>query len=715
MKKILVLLFTLFCGVVYAQLPDTVHYGSAPDAGDGDSVRRAFIITNGNFTFLDGRDHEQGDTLLWVIDTTEALRTDVDLKVNILDTAAIFAPFIERGDTATIFTPFIERGDTAAMLLTYALLDESNLDYYFIAANDASAREKAIADAICDGTADQVEINAAITAGYNVRLSSGTFNIAAPITAAVDNAIISGSNTKTTIINLSNGANCNVITQGGNYWEIKNLTINGNDDNNTGTCYGIYNIRKKGLTIDNIELYAVEDDAVSLRDSANTVNVKNSYFHDTGGAGVYGIRLADYPAEIGDGPYNVTIDNCRFHNTGSGADVGCLNYSTADYTAHDWNVMNSKFTGYVGYMGIYYVNGYSLNAYNNYFELDSALGVSSPACIRYFNEAQGVVDGNTFRSTGYDGHALISIINSNNIVISNNDFTSTHVGATHGLHIESVFDAAGSFNVYNINITGNNFYNVGNLSDARAIVLYSENPYTISHVNINDNIFLDDRGASALTTSGVFVNSDGCSKVNITGNIAEGMLEDFVRFTNGSAAISDFIIANNLIVDIPTGIRAEIGNDLQILGNRFVSCTTPININDADVTRAMVTNNNWYGCTNDASIASATTPIINNNIDKDGIWYSNINPPLAADAQANDDYEVSIPAVSALYSGLTVTFTANTLNTEGATLEITEMGDLDAILKNGDTALATGDIVAGQVVVVVFDGSNWQMISQLAQ
>lgn len=87
----------------------------------------------------------------------------------------------------------------------------------------------------------------------------------------------------------------------------------------------------------------------------------------------------------------------------------------------------------------------------------------------------------------------------------------------------------------------------------------------------------------------------------------------------------------------------------------------------------------------------------------------------AADAQGDDDYEVSIPGVTNLWAGLTVTFKANTLNTDGATLEITEMGDLDDILKLKDQALVTGDIEAGQTITVVFDGSDWQMTSQLAQ
>ena len=87
----------------------------------------------------------------------------------------------------------------------------------------------------------------------------------------------------------------------------------------------------------------------------------------------------------------------------------------------------------------------------------------------------------------------------------------------------------------------------------------------------------------------------------------------------------------------------------------------------------------------------------------------------AADEQGDDDYEANIPGITALTAGLTVTFLANTANTDGATLEITSVGELDAILKLSDQALVTGDIEAAQIVVVVWDGSNWQMTSQLAQ
>ncbi len=91
---------------------------------------------------------------------------------------------------------------------------------------------------------------------------------------------------------------------------------------------------------------------------------------------------------------------------------------------------------------------------------------------------------------------------------------------------------------------------------------------------------------------------------------------------------------------------------------------------------------------------------------------------FAADAQGDDDYEIAIPNISALVAGLTVTFTANTANTDGATLEITSVGDIDAlVIADGAsvaTALVTGQILAGQVITAVFDGANWQITSRLA-
>lgn len=97
------------------------------------------------------------------------------------------------------------------------------------------------------------------------------------------------------------------------------------------------------------------------------------------------------------------------------------------------------------------------------------------------------------------------------------------------------------------------------------------------------------------------------------------------------------------------------------------------------------------------------------NVEIDG----NLN--YALDGQADDDYEIALPGVTALVEGLMVTFTAATANTDGATLEITGISDIDAILKGDGTALATGDITALLPVTVFFNAAgNWIVMSRLA-
>ena len=96
--------------------------------------------------------------------------------------------------------------------------------YYFVAANDATTKEKALADYQCDGTADEVQINAALdlirATGGMVRLSSGNFAIAASINMlgnvaeADDNPFMQllGAGSEATI--LTGGSNINVIATG---------------------------------------------------------------------------------------------------------------------------------------------------------------------------------------------------------------------------------------------------------------------------------------------------------------------------------------------------------------------------------------------------------------------------------------------------------------------------------------------------------------------
>ncbi len=85
-----------------------------------------------------------------------------------------------------------------------------------------------------------------------------------------------------------------------------------------------------------------------------------------------------------------------------------------------------------------------------------------------------------------------------------------------------------------------------------------------------------------------------------------------------------------------------------------------------------------------------------------------------ADVGATDAYACSLsPALKGYAIGAHYTFKANTANTAGATLNLNGLGAL-AILKLSSGALVplvTGDIAAGSLVEVAYDGTQFQLIS----
>lgn len=88
---------------------------------------------------------------------------------------------------------------------------------------------------------------------------------------------------------------------------------------------------------------------------------------------------------------------------------------------------------------------------------------------------------------------------------------------------------------------------------------------------------------------------------------------------------------------------------------------------------------------------------------------------FAADSVGTDSYAITLsPALGAYVTGMVINFTAGTANTGAATLAVNGLAAI-TIKKLHDQDLATGDIEAGQIVTVVYDGTNFQMQSQLAQ
>lgn len=103
-------------------------------------------------------------------------------------------------------------------------------------------------------------------------------------------------------------------------------------------------------------------------------------------------------------------------------------------------------------------------------------------------------------------------------------------------------------------------------------------------------------------------------------------------------------------------------------------------------------------------------------------WYELItvisNPYYCADAGANDTYACNLPINPGTYAaGHHYWFKANTANTGQATINFNSQGDTVIKKAVGDvtTDLVTGDICAGQIVEVIYDGTNFEMTSPLCQ
>ncbi len=88
--------------------------------------------------------------------------------------------------------------------------------------------------------------------------------------------------------------------------------------------------------------------------------------------------------------------------------------------------------------------------------------------------------------------------------------------------------------------------------------------------------------------------------------------------------------------------------------------------------------------------------------------------PYGADVGASDSYAITLSPVPTFYFvGMVVYFKANTANIGACTLNVNSLGAI-AIKKKHDQVLADNDIEAGQIVQVIYDGTNFQMLSQIA-
>ncbi len=118
---------------------------------------------------------------------------------------------------------------------------------FFVAANDANQEEIDEADFICDGTDDDVQIQAALNSlpsvGGTVVLSSGNFSVSVRILETTDNVHLKGSGRESTIIkDTLDSGNQAILQFNGDDCSISDLTIDGDDAVLTGATHTAINM-----------------------------------------------------------------------------------------------------------------------------------------------------------------------------------------------------------------------------------------------------------------------------------------------------------------------------------------------------------------------------------------------------------------------------------------------------------------------------------------
>lgn len=92
-------------------------------------------------------------------------------------------------------------------------------------------------------------------------------------------------------------------------------------------------------------------------------------------------------------------------------------------------------------------------------------------------------------------------------------------------------------------------------------------------------------------------------------------------------------------------------------------------------------------------------------------WHEDIGARISSTGSANAYAVAATQTITAYYDGLMVGFDANFANTGSATLNVDGVAAATIKKDGGASNLIANDIVIGQKVQVIYDGTNFQMVS----
>lgn len=300
-----------------------------------------------------------------------------------------------------------------------------------VASSTAPATIKARADYLCDGSADQTEINTALAVYKSVVLSEGTFNLSGSILVN-DGNWLQGQGKNTTILQVGNGMNASAIAPIGTtniyFGKIAGLKINGNKANNT-SGHGIYAAYFHTWTIQDCHINESADSGVKFYGNGSNFSINNQLMN---------CRIENTTNQcvfIGDYAPNNQVLSCIIGGTDN---FYCMEIANTEAIIRGNHVHSSDSHGVyiVGEEGVFV---------GNIVESNGANGV-------YLDSHYWTVTGNKVRNNGTSATGSgIKVIGDRNTITGNTcvDLQGTPT-QVYGIELVSGAD--------NNMVAGNNFY-----------------------------------------------------------------------------------------------------------------------------------------------------------------------------------------------------------------------------------------------------------------
>jgi len=169
------------------------------------------------------------------------------------------------------------------------LLGESAFtgDAFFVAANDASVLSKGKADVVCDGTADDVQIQTAIdglsSGGGKVILSEGTFSITSAINISKSKVTIEGQG-RATVIKIASGSSIHAFTNTASITDIiiRDLAIDGSVGSGSSSIgRAVYILTANRVVVSDLYVHEMYLSGIAL-DICNDILIVNNHVVDSG-------------------------------------------------------------------------------------------------------------------------------------------------------------------------------------------------------------------------------------------------------------------------------------------------------------------------------------------------------------------------------------------------------------------------------------------------